>query len=333
MTTRTIRTSTTSIYYTGYFAGLFFDNNDDRAGGTARGRSSRRCIDTTTTTRTRSRATSSASRSPQDKRVRGLLGFFWQEQKHDFWQPFLVEGLADIMLPEPGRQSAVRGHRVSQQHGSQGHRRGHIRQRELRHHGAARADGRHTVLQGRDDREGFFGFGLGFGPGHDAPSDPATSSRTSRAARANGGDGAFSGHWAGLVAQRRVALPVAGGLSGQAVHERRPQGRERRPRRPHQPELQGDRRRAALRDVVGGLPARRHQSQSVRRRLRARLPDELGAGLEDAVGGLGAVQRRSVLPGVGRPAACLPGRERHHAGGQRAERRDHRRRGATACGR
>ena len=40
--------------------------------------------------------------SPQDNRVRGLLGFFWQEQKHDFWQSFLVEGLADIMLPNQG---------------------------------------------------------------------------------------------------------------------------------------------------------------------------------------------------------------------------------------
>ncbi len=40
--------------------------------------------------------------SPQDKRVRGLLGFFWQEQKHDFWQSFLVEGLADVMLTDPG---------------------------------------------------------------------------------------------------------------------------------------------------------------------------------------------------------------------------------------
>jgi hypothetical protein len=40
--------------------------------------------------------------SPQDKRVRGLLGFFWQEQKHDFWQPFVVEGLADVLIPNQG---------------------------------------------------------------------------------------------------------------------------------------------------------------------------------------------------------------------------------------
>ncbi len=56
------------IYYTGYFARLFFDNNDERADGVddpdvgrEGTRSSRRCIVTTTTTSTRSRATSSAS--------------------------------------------------------------------------------------------------------------------------------------------------------------------------------------------------------------------------------------------------------------------------------
>src|SRR6185295_11929325 len=122
-----------------------------------------------------------------------------------------------------------------------------------------------------------------------------------------------------LVAQRRVALSVAGRPRGQAVHQRRSQGQERRQRRPHQPELQGDRRRAGLRDLVGRLPARRHQSQSVRRRLRPRLPDQLGAGLEDPVGGLAAVQRRSVLRAVGPSAESVPGRERHYYGGQRAE--------------
>ena len=34
--------------------------------------------------------------TPQDKRVRGLLGFFYQKQYHDFYQEFgLIEGLAD----------------------------------------------------------------------------------------------------------------------------------------------------------------------------------------------------------------------------------------------
>jgi iron complex outermembrane recepter protein len=35
--------------------------------------------------------------TPQDKRIRGMLGFFWQEQKHDFEQHFTIEGLGTIM--------------------------------------------------------------------------------------------------------------------------------------------------------------------------------------------------------------------------------------------
>ena len=35
--------------------------------------------------------------TPQDNRVRGLLGFFYQKQYHDFYQEFgNIEGLADI---------------------------------------------------------------------------------------------------------------------------------------------------------------------------------------------------------------------------------------------
>jgi outer membrane receptor protein involved in Fe transport len=37
--------------------------------------------------------------TPQDKRVRGLLGYFYQKQYHDFYQQFgNVEGLADFFL-------------------------------------------------------------------------------------------------------------------------------------------------------------------------------------------------------------------------------------------
>ena len=35
----------------------------------------------------------------QDKRVRGLLGFFYQKQHHDFYQEFgRIDGLADVVL-------------------------------------------------------------------------------------------------------------------------------------------------------------------------------------------------------------------------------------------
>jgi outer membrane receptor protein involved in Fe transport len=51
--------------------------------------------------------------SPQDKRVRGLLGFFYQKQEHDFYQEFgRLEGLADNLVPngqDPNATSAFPG--------------------------------------------------------------------------------------------------------------------------------------------------------------------------------------------------------------------------------
>src|SRR5688572_21660557 len=82
-----------TYYSTGYFAGLFFNNDEDRIAPLHRYYN-----DDAYTKQSHELRIS----SPQDKRVRGLLGFFWQEQKHDFWQPFVVEGLADIMWPNQG---------------------------------------------------------------------------------------------------------------------------------------------------------------------------------------------------------------------------------------
>ncbi len=51
--------------------------------------------------------------TPQDKRVRGLLGFFYQKQEHDFYQEFgLIEGLADNRVPngqDPNAQNQFPG--------------------------------------------------------------------------------------------------------------------------------------------------------------------------------------------------------------------------------
>ncbi len=51
--------------------------------------------------------------SPQDNRVRGLLGFFYQKQEHDFYQEFgRLEGLADVRVPngqDPNAQAAFPG--------------------------------------------------------------------------------------------------------------------------------------------------------------------------------------------------------------------------------
>src|SRR5688572_30474702 len=82
-----------TYYSTGYFAGLFFNNDGDRIAPLHRYYN-----DDAYTKRSHELRVS----TPQDKRVRGLLGFFWQEQKHDFWQPFVAEGLADIMWPNQG---------------------------------------------------------------------------------------------------------------------------------------------------------------------------------------------------------------------------------------
>jgi iron complex outermembrane receptor protein len=40
--------------------------------------------------------------SPQDRRVRFQVGFFYQKQEHDFHQRWLVEGLAESMWPNQG---------------------------------------------------------------------------------------------------------------------------------------------------------------------------------------------------------------------------------------
>jgi outer membrane receptor protein involved in Fe transport len=40
--------------------------------------------------------------SPQDRRVRFQVGFFYQKQEHDFQQRWLVEGLAESMWPNQG---------------------------------------------------------------------------------------------------------------------------------------------------------------------------------------------------------------------------------------
>ena len=130
--------------------------------------------------------------SPQDNRVRGLLGVFWQEQKHDFWQPFLVEGLADIMLPDQGANplfadivylnSMDRKDTDEAMFGSVSF--DITEQLEL--------TGGIRFFKAETSVKGFFGFGLGFNPSHvrhaapsELPGEPGEL--------ANGGDGAFSG--------------------------------------------------------------------------------------------------------------------------------------------
>ena len=170
------------IYYTGYFADLFIDNagnnvppvhrygNDD--GYTKQSHELRLS-------------------TPQDNRVRGLIGVFWQEQKHDFFQNFLVAGLGDVMLMNGGAtplfadtvylnsmdrkdtDEAVFGS-VSFDITDQLELTGGIR-----------------FFKAETSVKGFFGFGLGFNPSHAPGSDPGDLP-DEPGSPANGGDGAFS---------------------------------------------------------------------------------------------------------------------------------------------
>jgi len=78
-----------NLYTTGYFSRLFLDNNGVQNNPDAAFSNE----DHYTKVSHEIRMT-----TPQDKRVRGLLGFFYQKQYHDFYQEFgKIGGLADIM--------------------------------------------------------------------------------------------------------------------------------------------------------------------------------------------------------------------------------------------
>jgi outer membrane receptor protein involved in Fe transport len=75
-----------NLYTTGYFARLFLDDGDNQLNPDAAFENH----DYYTKQSHEVRIS-----TPQDKRVRGLLGLFYQKQEHDFYQPFgLIEGLA-----------------------------------------------------------------------------------------------------------------------------------------------------------------------------------------------------------------------------------------------
>jgi outer membrane receptor protein involved in Fe transport len=88
-----------AYYTTGYFAGLHFDNNGDLIPPVARYTNN----DAYTKQSHELRIS-----SPMDRRLRGMLGFFWQKQEHEFQQNFMVEGLADVMLMNSGEANMSR---------------------------------------------------------------------------------------------------------------------------------------------------------------------------------------------------------------------------------
>ncbi len=78
-----------NLYTTGYFSRLFLDNDGNQINPDAAFSNDDQYTKTSHEIRVS---------TPQDKRVRGLLGFFYQKQYHNFYQEFgKIDGLADIM--------------------------------------------------------------------------------------------------------------------------------------------------------------------------------------------------------------------------------------------
>jgi outer membrane receptor protein involved in Fe transport len=95
-----------TVYTTGYYADLHFLNNGDRsapnqffADAGTRIMPGARFVNDDGYEKTSHELRIS---SPQDRRVRFQVGFFYQKQEHDFQQRWLVEGLAESMWPNQG---------------------------------------------------------------------------------------------------------------------------------------------------------------------------------------------------------------------------------------
>ena len=195
--------------------------------------------------------------TPQDKRVRGLLGFFYQKQYHDFHEEFgVLEGLADFMsmnFLEPGSQQFPgvvylnSMDRTDYEEAVFGQIQFDITDTLELSLGA-----RYFDVEGKV--HGFFGFGLGFNPGR-VPGSSDGDIQPTEPGEPPGGSGASCPEGR-LVPQWRVALPLAGGSQGRPLRQRRPQCHRERQRLPRQPELEGDRYRPAVCDLVRGIPPR-----------------------------------------------------------------------------
>jgi outer membrane receptor protein involved in Fe transport len=171
-----------SLYTTGYFSRLFVDNDGNQLNPDAAFENQDYYSKTSHEIRIS---------SPQDRRVRGLLGFFYQKQYHDFYQPFgLIEGLADVR-------------EMNNQEGGAGQYANYVYLNSMDRTDRDEAVFANVAFDLTDSLElslgaryfepevhvkGFFGFGLGFSPsfapgddgGVGEPGDPD-----------NGGDGAF----------------------------------------------------------------------------------------------------------------------------------------------
>ena len=173
-----------ALYTSGYFAGLHFDNNGDAIPPVAR---------YTNNDGYTKQSHELRISSPQDNRLRGMLGFFWQKQEHDFQQNFLVEGLADVMLMNSGEANMSRFadtvylnsvDRIDEDQAVFGSVSFDITEQWELTVGARFFEPEMSV-------KGFFGFGLGFNPDR-VPGSGANDSPDEPGDPANGGSGAFS---------------------------------------------------------------------------------------------------------------------------------------------
>jgi iron complex outermembrane recepter protein len=170
--------------YAGFFAGLFVDND---------GNFLNRAHSFTSDDQYAKTSHEIRINTPQENRVRGLLGLFYQKQFHDFYQQFgNVEGLADRFLmnaQEPGAQQfpgVVYLNSVDRTDIDQavfGQIQFDITDRLELSVGARYFEPETTV-------KGFFGFGLGYSPARAPGSDPGDVDEPGDPA--NGGSGVFS---------------------------------------------------------------------------------------------------------------------------------------------
>ena len=94
--------------------------------------------------------------SPQDNRVRGLLGFFYQKQEHDFYQEFgRLKGLADRRVPngnDPNATNAFPGVVYLNSMDREDTDQAVFATLVLRHHRRPRALGRRRAISSRKSR-------------------------------------------------------------------------------------------------------------------------------------------------------------------------------------
>ena len=170
-------------YTTGYFSGLHFDNNGDPIPPVAF---------YTNNDAYKKQSHELRVSTPQDKRLRGMMGVFWQEQVHNFQQNFMVEGLADVMLMNFGQPNIRRFADTVYLNNSD------RTDTDKAIFGSLDFDITDTVTLTLGARyfepevtvKGFFGFGLGFNPGRAPGSRPSDVNEPGDPA--NGGSGAFS---------------------------------------------------------------------------------------------------------------------------------------------